>query len=279
MLHYSDQDLKTLVPNVFELWEVSDDGKNYTIHLRKGMEWSDGEPVTTEDVRFWWEDVLNNPDLSSGVAYQYRMGDELMKLTYPDDFTFTVAFAKPFGNFPAHLTRWHIGDWLIPSDYLKKFHATYTDINELTQKAKDTKLEAWTNLFWKNNDWGMTVWQGPENAKDYPSISPWVIIDNPMDGLYIWERNPFYWKVDADGNQLPYLDNMRYEFVGNVEAAKLKIIQGDIDYVGPHDVSIADYPLYKENMEKGKYIVADLLSCMTDREVLFPQHYQAEIRS
>lgn len=276
MLHYSDQDLKTIVPNVFESWEVSDDGKNYTIHLRKGMKWSDGAPVTSEDVRFWWEDVLNNPDLSGGVAYQYRMGGELMKLTYPDDFTITVTFAVPFGNFPAHLTRWHIGDWLIPSHYLKKFHAKYTDINELNQQAVDTKLESWTNLFWRYNDWGMTVWQGPEHALDYPSISPWIIIDNPQEGLYIWERNPYYWKVDAAGNQLPYIDTMRYDYVLNVEAVKLKIIQADIDYVGPHDVSIADYPLYKENEEKGKYVVADLLSCMTDRYVLFPQHYQTD---
>jgi ABC-type transport system substrate-binding protein len=73
MLHYSDVDLRTIVPNILESWEVSDDGKTYTLHLREGMKWSTGEPLTSEDIRFWWEDVQLNTDLNASPAWQFRL--------------------------------------------------------------------------------------------------------------------------------------------------------------------------------------------------------------
>jgi len=99
-----------------------------------------------------------------------------------------------------------------------------------------------------------------------------MIVDNPTEGLYIWDRNPYYWKVDLAGNQLPYIDHLRIDYAASTEVVTLKIIQGELDYVGPHDVTVAQYPLYKENEEKSNYVVGDYLSCMTDRYTLYPQH-------
>jgi peptide/nickel transport system substrate-binding protein len=277
MLHYSDIDLRTIVPNVFESWEVSPDGKVWTFRLRRGMKWSDGTPLTTEDIRFWWEDVMIDTDLSSGVQWQFRFGGEPMKVDIVDDFTFTFTFAATFGNFAAHLTRWHSA-WniILPAHYLKQFHARYTDEATLEGMAQELSLENWEQLFWNKNQWGNGIWQGPDNVKEWPSLSPWIVIDSPQEGLYIWERNPFYWKIDLAGNQLPYVDYMRFDYIQTTEAIKLKLTQNELDYVGPHDVTIAQYPYYKENEARSNYVVGDYLSCMTDRYILFPQHVLAE---
>jgi len=272
MLAYSDLDLRTIVPNVFESWEIEENGKSFTFYLRKGMKWSDGQPVTTEDVDFWWNDVAINEQLSSGVAWQYRHGGEPLKLAILDDYSFKITFAAPFGNFPAYLTRWHMGDWLVPKHYLKQFHAKYEDEAKLDSMATTLQLEGWEQLFLNKNGWGIAIWQGPDNVTEYPSLSAWVIVEKPEEGLFLWDRNPYYWKVDQAGNQLPYLDNIRIDYVASHEIVTMKIIQGELDYVGPHDVSIARYPLYKENEPGNNYIVSDYLSCMTDRYTLYPQH-------
>jgi peptide/nickel transport system substrate-binding protein len=276
MLHYSDADLKTIVPNIFESWEVTPDGRTYTIRMRRGMKWSDGSPVTTEDMRFWWEDILNEPELSGGVGWQWRFGGEKAVFDFMDDFTFRITFAKSFGNFAAHLTRFQQGDMMVCSSYLKQFHAKYADAAELERMYKANSQENWGQLFWSKNGWGTGIWQGPDNVLEFPTLSPWIVTGRPQEGLYLWDRNPYYWKVDVEGNQLPYVDKMRFDYVTNTEAVKIKIVQGELDYVGPHDVTVAQYPFYKENEGKSNYVVGDYLSCMTDRYTLFPQHNLTE---
>ncbi|MGA9349411.1 MAG: ABC transporter substrate-binding protein [Anaerolineae bacterium] len=276
MLHYSDLDLHTIVPNIFESWEVSPDGKAYTLHLRQGMKWSDGQPLTTEDIRFWWEDVQLNKDLVSNIPWQFRFGGPNMKVEIIDDTTVKFTYAATFGNFPAHLTRWEVPYQIImPAHWLKQFHAKYTDKAKLEEQAKELGLEGWAALFNNRTGWGIGVWQGPDYvaAGGYPVIGPWWIVSRPQEGLFLWERNPYYWKVDLAGNQLPYIDTMRYDYVTNAEAVKLKIAQGELDIVGQHSVTMADYPFYKENEAKANFKVGDYLSCMSDRYVFFPQHY------
>lgn len=281
--HYSDIDLRTIVGNIFESWEVTPDGKEWTIKMRKGMKWSDGVPLTTEDVRFFWEDFWGDIDvLGYAPPWQFRFGGENMKLEVIDDFTFKITFAAPFGNFAAHITRMEPNNWaslLTPAHFMKKYHAKYTDQAELDAKAKDMGFDGWKTLLAQRiNQWGCGVWRGDDwiVEEKYPVLSPWMIVQRPSEGLYLWERNPYYWKVDVAGNQLPYVDTMRYDYSATTENTMLMIVQGQLDIVSQHDVTVADYPLYKENEEKGKYVVGDYLSCMSDRYVLFPQHYLAE---
>jgi peptide/nickel transport system substrate-binding protein len=282
MLYYSDIDLRTIVPNILESWEVTPDGKTYTLHLREGMKWSDGEPVTTEDIRFWWEDYYLNTDLVGSPPWQMRFGGEPMKLEVVDDFTAKLTFAATFGNFPAHLTRWEVScpspNILAPAHFYKQFHAAYTDQASLNAMAEEQGLEGWAALFNQRAQWGMGVWQFPDwlTKVDFPVLAPWRFVQLPQEGLILLERNPYYWKVDLAGNQLPYFDTFRYDYVTTTDAVKLKIAQGELDIVGQHDVTLADYPFYKENEATSNYKVGDYLSCMSDRYVLFPQHYLAE---
>ena len=94
----------------------------------------------------------------------------------------------------------------------------------------------------------------------------------PQQGLSLLKRNPYYWKVDTSGQQLPYVEDLRTDFVASPEIATQKTIQGELDYVGALDVSIARYPLYKENEPNQHYQVMDYVSCQTDRYTLFPNH-------
>jgi peptide/nickel transport system substrate-binding protein len=281
LLNYSDADMRTIVPNIFESWEVSPDGTAFTIKMRKGMKFSDGQPLTTEDIRFYIEDIWFNTDINASPMWQIRFDGKgnstPAKLDVIDDFTFKLTYAAPFGALPAHLTRWEPGNWpsiLGPSNFYKQFHNKYTDQAKLDEMAKAAKLETWVQLFTQHWQWGLGVWEFPAWMKDtpYPVLSPWHIVDQPQEGLFLFERNPYYWKVDTEGNQLPYIDNLRYDYITTTDAAKLKLAQNELDSLGMHDVTMADYPFYKQNEPAGNYQVMDYVSCMSDRDVFFPQH-------
>ncbi len=278
LFNYSDIDFKTIVGNTFESWESSEDAKEWTIHMRKGMKWSDGEPLTSEDIRFYWEDLATDPDVARGVPRIFRFGGENMKLEIIDEYTFKFTLVKGFGNMAAQLTRMHQNSYemLFPSHFLKKLHAKYADKAELDKLVADAGVESWVQLLGQWTGWGVGTWYGPPGIETYPVNSAWMIVESPQEGLYLWERNPYYWKVDQAGNQLPYIDTMRYDYVQTVEQSKLKLIQSELDVLGMHSVTMADYPYYKENEAAGNYNVADYISCMGDRMVLFPQHYLAE---
>jgi peptide/nickel transport system substrate-binding protein len=273
LLRYSDQDSTKIEPNILESWETKDAGTSYTFRLREGMKWSDGEPLTTEDVQFWWEDVMSNPDVTPILPWQWRFGGAPMKLDVVDRYTFKFTFAAPFGNLPAWLAHGDLNNmtFMFPKHYLKQFHAKYTDANALDNLAKQGRFDSWKQLFLSKNQVN-DIFTLAANSQDYPKLDPWVIVDQPQPGLAIFARNPYYWKVDDAGNQLPYFDGLRSDFAAKDEIVTQKIIQGELDFVGPHDVSIARYSLYKENESKQNYMVADYVSCMTDRYVLYPNH-------
>jgi len=275
MLVYSDDDMRTIVPNVLESFGVTPDGKTWTLKLREGMKWSDGEKITTEDVRFWWEDHMAYKEINAAPWWQFRFGGENMKVDIVDDFTFKLTFAAPFGNFAAHMTRWTGNDaFLYPSHYLKQFHAKYVDKAKLETAAKAAKLETWVQYY--NSKVVPGVWGGPDGVIDFPNFFPWRVVEKPKDGLYLWERNPFYWKVDTAGNQLPYVDTMRFDYAASTEVTKLKIAQSELDMVGMHTVTIAEYPFYKDNESKANFKIGDYISSMGDRVTLFPQHTLVE---
>ena len=283
LLHYSDIDLRTIVPNIFESWEASPDGTTYTIHMRRGMKWSTGDPVTSEDVRFTWEDFLTNKDLNANLDWRFHFGSAPMQVNIIDDYTFKITHAAPFGNFPAYMTRFEGGSTfglLLPSNFLKQFHAKYTDQAKLETEAKANQLATWQQWFNKHTGKGFGIWgdydPGYTDKGLYPLLSPWRVVSRPSEGLYLLERNPYYWKVDLAGNQLPYFDKMSFDYTPTVEAYKLKLAQGDLDALGQQDVTMADYSFYKENEAKSNYIVGDYISCMGDRYVLFPQFVQSE---
>jgi peptide/nickel transport system substrate-binding protein len=249
MNHFSDLDFRSLYPNVFESYEVSDDGVTYTLRLRPGVKFSDGYPLTTEQVSFWWNDTMLNEEMTARPGYIWEHGGDVMELEVLDDYTIKITFAAPFGTFPHYLTRsaqWH---FVLPSQYLQQFHASYVDNATLDKMVSDAGFDTWIQLY-QNKRGGESIWGASPNSPEYPMLSGWTVTEIPQPGLDLLARNPYYWKIDQVGNQLPYIDNIRVDLAATAEALTMKVIQGDVDYTGTHSVSIARYPLYKENRSR-----------------------------
>ncbi len=243
-----DYDLSTIVPGVAKAYELSEDKKTLTIHLRKGMKWSDGEPFTADDIMFWYEDIILNEDLTPVLPKQWSPGDEPMEVKKIDDYTVSLHFAEPYAAILLQLAHWMYG--IEPKHYLKQFHPKYAPIEELEEMAKDAGLDYWYQLFEnKRRSWCGQPLENP----DLPTVLPYYLAKYGTD-ISTFERNPYYWKVDTAGNQLPYIDKILIKKVENVEMYNAKIVSGELDCAG-FNTSVLNYPLYKENAEQGDYRV------------------------
>jgi len=211
------------------------------------MKWSDGVSFTTEDVLFWYEDILKNENLTSAPPGIFKPGDELAELEVVDNYTFCLHFAVP-ARLTLAMAHWmnslHSLGMYAPKHYLKKWHIKYNP--KADELAKEEGHENWWGAFTYHS---FILVQDP-NA---PSFNPWVLKEMTPT-LVIYERNPYYYKVDTAGNQLPYIDEVVSNIVGDNEALNLKLISGELD-IGALSLSLENYPLYKENEKKGNYRV------------------------
>ncbi len=237
-------DFTGVVPNVAKGWEFSNGGRKITIYLRKGMKWSDGEPFTTEDVRYWWEDVILNDDLTPAKPAQFKRNDKLAKLTIVDETTFSFEWDDPYGLFEEHLAK--IRPWQ-PAHYMKQFHPKYTDMAEIEKKMAEADYDSWTDFY------GAQTMDF--NNPGTPDIMAWIVQNSLDEPVQVLARNPYYWKVDQQGSQLPYLDDVQRTLVPNGETLFLKAIAGDTDFQHRRVGSLANFTVAKEGEAKGGYKV------------------------
>lgn len=230
-------------PNVAKSWKISPDGKSITLYLRKGMKWSDGQPFTADDVIFWYQDVLLDKELTPVFPDWMAPGGVPGKAEKIDDYTVRLSFAHPHGLILEFLA---IQDIFLPKHYLKQFHPKYTPKEKLESMAKEAGFQYWYQLFQNKNDWI----SNPER----PTHRAWKPTNLPTSPIWAMERNPYYWKVDPEGNQLPYIDRITHDLVSNAELVTMKAVSGEIDMQLRH-IMISNYPLLKENAEKGGYRV------------------------
>jgi peptide/nickel transport system substrate-binding protein len=245
-------DFSGVVPNIAESWEVSDDVRTYTFHLREGMRWSDGEPFTAADVMFYIEDILFNEELNiSGPVADWlpRAGAEEFQAEMIDDYTFSFTFANPYGTFLYTLAQWngrHVT--FFPRHYLEQFHADYNpDVADLV--AATDGVEDWVGLFNRMASGPTDDTNNYFNNLERPLLFPWIPASTLGGGTQMnMVRNPYYFKVDSEGNQLPYADEIIGVSYQDNEARTLAMIAGDLDYVkDPGDTRI----LYFEAMDSG----------------------------
>ncbi|WP_029075090.1 ABC transporter substrate-binding protein [Kaistia adipata] len=175
------------LPNLAKSWEWSEDGHQLTMHLIEGAKWSDGQPFTTADAIFYWEDNVNDPNVSplNGAApgtfgegtTLVAEGDYTLIWTFKEAFPKQYLYQMAYGTFcpgPAHI--------------LKPQHPKY---------SKNT-YEQYKNAF-------------PPEYMNIPVMGAWAPVEYRADDIIVLRRNPYYWKVDEAGNQLPYLNEMHYK--------------------------------------------------------------------
>jgi len=244
-------DLRSIYPNICKSYEISKDGKTLTLHLRKGMKWSDGYPFTADDIMFWYEDIILNDELTPVKPEWLSPGGELAKVEKVDDYTLRFRFAVPYSSVMTRMLAHTRGmDPIRPKHYLKKFHPRYVPIEKLQKLAKEKGYDFWYQYFnyMREADCGCI----PTNNPDLPTIIPYVLKKKGMD-YFLFERNPYYWKIDTAGNQLPYIDKILVKILRTPEIINGKIISGEIDLEFGYSASIDNYTLYKKNEKAGNY--------------------------
>ena len=235
-------DLRTIIPNVCKSWKLSDDYTEIVFEMRKGMMWSDGAPLTTEDVRYWYEDELLNEELTPTVDSKWKPGGEVMELVVDDDYTFRLRFAIPYPIIIDYLAG--SGFWS-PKRFLKEFHINYNP--EAVEVAKSEGFDLWIESYGYHNETGNL-----QQDVDRPILLPWMWESQASNGDRFWVRNPYFWEIDTVGNQLPYPDYHERWVTGNLEVLAAKVIAGEGTHASWY-LTLTDYPLFKENEGKGGY--------------------------
>jgi len=236
-------DLTGYEPALVESYEWSSDGKTFTLHMRKGLKWSDGEPYTSADWQYWWEDFAKNPDQKIWTIPAYLRNDDgtPVNMEFPDEYTVVwKSTDRPLWIDPYFMAQgfWEFAkNFMKPAHYLKQYHPKY---------ATGKTWEDYTNI----DKW----WQTP----GYPCIFAWCLTELSSDGqLYTFTRNPYYWRVDTEGNQLPYIDAIQIEIVADEQTRILNCSQGKYDTAfricgGPNEI-----PFLDENASRGGYHFLD----------------------
>ncbi|PKO15106.1 MAG: hypothetical protein CVU39_12145 [Chloroflexi bacterium HGW-Chloroflexi-10] len=238
-------------PRLIESWESSDDFTTWTIHMRVGAKWSDGEPFTADDIMFWYEDVLLNTDLTPSVPKWMQSKDgSTAVVTKVDDYTVTWTYKNSNTTLMMELANQDGGDKSFavfqPAHYLKQFHANYANADELAKMVTEASFQTWNELF--------ATKKNPAENPDRPVMAAWKPVTRVSDEILVLERNPYYVGVDSEGNQLPYIDEIQFKFFQDSQALNLAAIAGDLDMQERHIV-MGNYPVFKENELAGKYRV------------------------
>ncbi len=243
-------DLQTLVPNVAKSWQWNDDFSSITITLRKGHKWSDGAPFTSDDIVFYIDDIIMNKDIHSVVPSAWMVGGKPVEVTKIDDQTFRFDFAAPYPGLLHFLATG--GSYFAayaPKHHYMKYHIKYN--SKADEEAKAAGHESWAQRFgliWSK-------WKDSENITPHALTRPTLeshimeLETNTQRRQYI--ANPYYFKVDTAGNQLPYIDRQHERFLDQ-ELFILSILNGEVDQKA-QTVGLSNYPVLKENEAKGGY--------------------------
>ncbi len=251
-----------IVPDI--LADVSvEQGRRYTLRLRPGHKWSDGAPFTAEDFRYFWEDVANNPDLSPYGPPQVLLVDgEPPLVEFPDPHTVRYTWKRPNPYFLPHLAAARPLYLYRPAHYLKQFHALHTDPETLAARVTQSKARDWVSLHTRNGH--LYKFNNPE----LPTLQPWYNTTNAPAERFVFKRNPFFHRVDPDGQQLPYLDEVLIH-IASAGLIPAKTGAGESDLQARY-LRLDNYTFLKAGVQKSGYDVRLWRTARGSQIALFP---------
>ncbi len=234
-----------IVPDLLESFE-NEGNRKFTLHLRKGHKWSDGSPFTSEDFRYWWEDVANNELLSpSGPPDFLIVEGNTPKVSFPDETTVVFEWDDPNPNFLQSLAQARPPFIYRPSEFLKQYHEKFADADELAFQVEDARVKSWAALHNKLDNLYKF-----DNHK-LPTLQPWLNASSGKKIRHNFVRNPYYHRIDSKGVQLPYIDVVEMEIVApGLVAAKTNAGETDLQGRG---LAFRDASILKKGEKGGDY--------------------------
>ena len=266
-------DFSGVVPNVAESWSVNPEGSEFTFRLREGMKWSDGQPFTADDVMFYVEDLLANREFYPNPPARYVVDGQAMTAEKIDDHTVTLKFAAPYGTFLTELaTPLAQEPVLWAKHYCMQFHPKYNPNVQALIDATEA-VDDWPSLFRLKcgEVEAPNRWANPER----PTLDPWVVTGDGYSAgstQVVMERNPYFWQVDTEGNQLPYIDRLVMNVVQDNQAIVLEAIAGNIDMQRRRIDNLANKPVFAENAARGGFELLDMVNSNSNSMAIHFNH-------
>ncbi|MCW5774184.1 MAG: ABC transporter substrate-binding protein [Rhodospirillaceae bacterium] len=232
-----------LVPDIAEAVDVDEANTTFTFKLRKGHRWSDGKPFTSEDFRFFWEDMANNKALGRyfGSAHLLVAGEK-PKVEFPDAQTVRFSWSKPNPGFlpwlasPANLSIFR------PAHYYKKFHEKYASKDRL-KKLNEKRKDGWARKIATSDRRGRN-----DQNPDMPTLDPWIARTDGVAERFEFTRNPFYHRIDENGRQLPYVDRV-VMVLAESKIIPVKTGAGEVD-LQARGLRFDDFPFLRRSADE-----------------------------
>lgn len=231
--------------DILEKVDISE-GRQFTLHLRPGHKWSDGHPFTAEDFRYYWEDVANNETLSpTGLPTTLQVNNEGPRFEVLDETTVRYTWSRPNPFFLPALAGARPFYIYMPAHYMKQFHERYQDAETLAARVEESGQRNWSALHTKYGR------QYRNDNPALPTLQPWILKTKPPADRFIFERNPYYHRVDTNGRQLPYLDEVAITIASSkLIPAKTGAGESDLQARG---LSFNDYTFLKQGEKTNNF--------------------------
>lgn len=261
-----------IIPNVAQFYEVNQDSTEYIFYLREGMRWSDGVPFTADDILFWYEDIMMNTEIWAEPPIEWLVhGGEPGIVEKINDYAIAVRFRMPYGLFLEEMIYpTQMGMTYFPKHYLQQFLPKYNPnyMERIQPLLEEWNIDDWTQLFTEEII-------RPQRLPDMPTLDAWVLQDvydegNPkmVGRQLIAKRNPYYWKIDTDFNQLPYIDEIQFTVVEDQDALMKLALNGKIDMQIRKLSNPANKPLFEEIAEEQEYALFATIPSTANRMLI-----------
>lgn len=261
LVRFSD-DLKTLVPNVAKGWAWNDDYTQLTFTLRRGHKWSDGAAFTAHDVAFWYNDILTNPAITEQTPDRWLFGGAPATVEAIDDVTVRFGFATPQPNL---INRWAMdyGQTFLPRHFLGRYMDKHNaDAAALRAEHGFASEKEAIDFFYGASDWKdvpSPLLKDPAKVAQIgvgvmPTLESHIVAAEDANGRRL-VANPYFHMVDTAGHQLPYIPEIREDYVPERDVVNLRVMNGEVVWK-QQAMELNDFPLLKENEARGNYTVS-----------------------